>query len=302
MSEGSPGDSAEGPVTDEPVTEGPVIPRAPSWAPRVVAEFLVIVIGVLVALGVEGLRERAEERRILNESLGDIAVELAVNEYTFVNIGERQFPQKVAGLDEVIRVLEGGEVVDTADFFRHFAESAGVAILWPVADRWEALKASGLLRLVRDRSIVREAGDFYSSMTFLREMADRYDTEYPGRALQLLPIELADAQAPLVGFARRDDVLDPTLDFGTPDLRAALLEIRSQAPALLRLARQEMHATVGRWHTTQRIVAERKDLVEALAEWIPPEVAERASEILEDREHFPGLDYVSPRVNTMPGG
>jgi hypothetical protein len=45
-------------------------------------EFALIVVGVLAALLVDALREEAQERRILDEALSDVAAEVEGNAFT----------------------------------------------------------------------------------------------------------------------------------------------------------------------------------------------------------------------------
>jgi len=95
---------------------------------RLLAEGLVIVVGVLVALFVDGIREERVERRMLAESLGDLALEIGGNSETLRRVQEFQIPPKLHSLERVIRVLRGDDpVADTAGFNRAPAVLIGMA-------------------------------------------------------------------------------------------------------------------------------------------------------------------------------
>ena len=67
-----PGDSQDPNDRDEV----PPIPRRTAWWPRAIAEFMVIVIGVLVALAVDRWNADQEDRRLEQTYLASLAADL----------------------------------------------------------------------------------------------------------------------------------------------------------------------------------------------------------------------------------
>ncbi len=91
--------------------------NASTWK-RKLSEFAVMVIGVLVALFVDGVREDIQERSILSEYLGDVAYEIECTDRT-LNRMQSLLPDKMESLGRTVALLDDPafEVADGRAFF-----------------------------------------------------------------------------------------------------------------------------------------------------------------------------------------
>ena len=137
------------------------------WRPlasRLVAEFFVIVLGVLVALGVDEWREGQAEVRREIEYLESLAQDLErdIVEYE----GARDFvAESVRGIDHLLHVI-GGE--QPSDPLPSLAEAVRRAS-WINYPAWtsgtlDELVTSGSIRLIRDPQLKRAILDYYESV------------------------------------------------------------------------------------------------------------------------------------------
>ena len=72
---------------------------------KLAAEFLTIVLGVLIALGVDGWRQDREELKVASEHLSDVTAELRQNLCTVERIRVRHMPRKFENLQTVLDFL-----------------------------------------------------------------------------------------------------------------------------------------------------------------------------------------------------
>ena len=226
-----------------------------------------IVVGVLCALFVDGMREERLERRMLAEALGDLAVEIQGNSETLRRVQERQIPGKVRSLERVIRVLRGDDpVADTLAFIQDLAQSARSIRPWLVDDRYQALRSSGELRLVRDRTVSEELGDFNRAPAILFGMADEIRGDYRKIVHEILPPQLALETSQLAGYV--PDYMSPPAWFeGSPDYSRALRQRRRDE--LLALAQNEAAYVAAYGHALNRYRHEMSGVLEMLEPWRP---------------------------------
>ena len=152
-------------------------------------EFLIIVAGILAALAVDQWRQDREELRILNESLADVAVEIRGNISTVERIQNRALVQKMNGLGTVLRFLSDPQapVDDLMELLKAFAVSARGATPWLVNDRFEALRNSGNLRLLRDANLVNSLVEAYEGPQVLYSQVERLQGTYPTVVNEIIP-------------------------------------------------------------------------------------------------------------------
>jgi len=233
------------------------------------AEGLVIVIGVLSALFVDGIREERLERRMLAESLGDLVVEIEDNSVTVGRVQERQIPSKVRSLERVIRVLRGDDrIADTLAFIQELAKSTRSIRPWLVDDRYQALRSSGQLRLVRDRAVASELGDFNRAPAILFGLANEIRGDYRKVVHEILPPELALDVSQLEGYAP-DYMPTPVWFEGSPDYARTLRDLHGRENEFLALAQNEVAYVAAYAHAVNRYRHEMAAVLGVLDPWRP---------------------------------
>lgn len=243
-------------------------PGGRAVALRLAAEFAVIVIGVLVALGLEEVREDREEQRIVAEALGDIATQIQDTHFTFGVIHASVMPEKMAALERLVGFFreENAPLQDTLLLVEDLRLAMVAGILWLESDRYEALRSSGMLRLVRDPEIAEVLAGAYAAPDVLFGQADRIRSGFAHAATQILPIELAPSRNHMAGYARDFDVPEFA---APPDLEGFVRELRRRRLELLPLARAEVWTTSARWVAIGRLRRSMAIALDALEPWNP---------------------------------
>jgi hypothetical protein len=232
------------------------------------AEGIVIVVGVLSALFVDGIREERMERRMLAESLADVAAEIESNSSTLQRVQERQVPNKTRSLERVIRVLRGDDpIADTLAFIQDLAGSTRSIRPWLVDDRYEALRSSGQLRLIRDQTVANDLSDFHRAPAILFGMADEIRGDYRKVVHEVLPPELALELSQLKGYAPSGMRARPWLQ-GAPDFSRTMSDVHRRKDELLALAQNEAAYVAAYSHAVIRYRWEMSAILELLEPWL----------------------------------
>lgn len=239
----------------------------PTTWKRMLAEGVVIVVGVLSALFVDGIREERLERRMLAESLADVAAEITDNTTTLRRVQRWQVPNKVRSLEAVIRVLKGDDpIADTLAFVEDLAESTRSIRPWLVDDRYEALRSSGQLRLIRDQDVAHELGDFNRAPAILFGMADEIRGDYRKVVFEVLPPEMALELSQLKGYVP-SEMRSRAWFEGAPDLSRTIRDVRRREDELLALAHNEAAYAAAYSHALIRYRGEMSAILEMLEPW-----------------------------------
>jgi hypothetical protein len=145
-----------------------------------ITEFLIVVAGILVALAVDEWRQGREELRILNESLAGVATEIHNNISTVERVQNKAMSRKMQGLETVIRFLSdpNAKADDPEVLLLAFAMSANGATPWIVNDRFEALRNSGNLRLLRNDELAADLTGAYEGPHVLFSQVERIQGTY----------------------------------------------------------------------------------------------------------------------------
>lgn len=158
---------------------------------RAAAEFVVIVFGVLVALGADAWNDtrldRKEEREYLVRLHGEI--ERDTSQYRFVL---DWMDRKEAGLDRLARVFASTTQVipDTAQFLTDIAAASNFG--WnvgPLGGRatYEDLRSSGKLGPIRNRPLRTSIIEYYEDADSEDRRIEARRTEYPRIAYRIMP-------------------------------------------------------------------------------------------------------------------
>ena len=158
---------------------------------RAVAEFFVIVLGVLVALGADAWNDNRLDRKEEQEYLRRLQHELQrdTSQYGFT-LG--WMDRKEAGLDRLERFLKATSpaVSDTAQFLSDLAASSNFG--WnvgPLGGRatYEDLRSSGKLGIIRNHDLRTSVIAYYESADSEDRRIEARRTEYPRIAYRLIP-------------------------------------------------------------------------------------------------------------------
>jgi hypothetical protein len=238
---------------------------------RLLGEFLTIVLGVLVALGVDEWRQGRNELQIAREHLADITVELRQNLCTVERIRALQVPRKMDNLQTVLKFLNDpeAEVKDPTALLKAFARSTVAAQPWLVDNQYQALQNSGNVRLVRKLQPGLSLSGLYEGPEVLFSQDERIQGAYPIVVNELLPAQLQAQFNQLRSYARGFEA--PVLVDET-DLTGAIEAIRARRTELLGLARNEAAVATGHWYALTRISNDLRATLKELERWDPSSV------------------------------
>jgi len=193
-----------------------------------------------------------------------------------------QIPPKLHSLERDIRVLRGDDpVADTAAFVQDLAESARSIRPWLVDDRYQALRSSGQLRLIRDRTVASEMAGFNRAPAVLFGMADEIRGDYRRVVHEILPPELAPELSQLEGYAP-DSMRDPVWFEGSADYARTLRDLRRRGDELLALAQNEAAYFAAYQRALKGYRYAMSAILEILEPW-RPEVRRTPAALQQDR-------------------
>ncbi len=215
-------------------------------------EFLVVVAGILAALGVDNWRQEREEARVAQEHLSALAVEIRNNVETIERIRDRALEPKRQNLTTVLRFLnEPDAAVESAGELLHaFARSTAASTPWLSDNQFQALQNSGDLRLLRDQDLAGKIAGAYAAPEVLLSQVRRIQGNYPAVVNELIPAHLQVEFSQLSGYvaqSRAPAIADDV------DLLRALDAIRARRGELLRLARNEAAVATAQWYALTRL-------------------------------------------------
>jgi hypothetical protein len=233
---------------------------------KFLGEFLTIVVGVLIALAVDGWRQDREELRVASEHLSDVTAELRQNLCTVERIRALQMPRKFENLQTVLHFLNepDADVADPVALLHAFARSTAAAKPWLVDNQYQALQNSGNVRLLRKLQPDLVLSGLYEAPDVLFSQVERIQGRYPVVVNELLPAQLQAEFSQLSGYARGERA--PAL-VDDADLTRAVEAIRARRLDLLALARGEAAVTTGRWYALARLSNDLHSTLQQLARW-----------------------------------
>ena len=237
------------------------------WAPmrRAVFEFLVIVIGVLVALAADEWRQTRAEFRDLEEHLTSVLDEVRDNLSNVSAVRGGISARKIAGLETIIAHLESGDttVSDPDTLLKALADSAAVWRPFVSRNRFDALNTSGLLRLaVGDELRDVLAGTYEVPETLLGQVA-LMQGDYPIVVNEIIPSTYQSSLSGMRSYIVEGTAPEIAIDIGAEDAVELIHEDRAR---LLRLARGEAAVATAVWYALTRIQADFRELEPLLAD------------------------------------
>ena len=193
-------------------------------------EYLIIVIGVLTALGAEAVVERLHENRLSDEAKAAVRAEINVN---LTNLARRAGPN---GTESCIarRLDELEALLDRADATGVWTPPANVDTLGRLeiqTQRWDAAMAAGrasLLSSDEQRAFGRVYVDFARAAEVQRQQSDVWIRLRALAALRRLSPEMSDAARTEISQARDLDVAFQAA-FANANVYAAQLAVKGDA-------------------------------------------------------------------------
>ena len=189
--------------------ESPELGKRIRW---LLGETLVVVLGVLIAIGINDYwnerQERILEREYLSRLLEDVVADIE-----YVSSAKSMLDRKLQALDAIAPVVRGLEPVpsDLETFLRNVALGGlggASSTYWITDTTFEDMKATGSLRLIRDAEMRRTIGRYYGDFdNFFARSRDR-KTGYVSFVHSRLPAELRDDMdfSDMVKFGAADTI------------------------------------------------------------------------------------------------
>ena len=176
--------------------------------PRLLGEFLVIVVGVFVALAGESWYQSWSEGRGLEGYLDRLTGDLAADSAAFEFVLER-LDRKDSHLDATAAVAAGLAEPDSS-LFETLRGTNSFAFRTPTAQRatYDDLIATGNLRLIRDDEVRAGIGGYYDHIEQQWERIDRQRTDYPHMVNRLAPSYWESGALAAAGPRMRQQALD----------------------------------------------------------------------------------------------
>lgn len=211
---------------------------------RLSAEFAVIVIGVLVALGVESWREDVADRALELEYLERLQNDFHVDSVRIASAIEATAVQQ-SHIDAALVALEGSGTSTKDDLLSIFMASRSI-LSREIGATFQELFGTGQLRLVRNSDLRIRLVDFYSYLSIAVVAAPGLDDRIPYRDIVRgeMPPKLQEAIRSCGGERARilelpDTNMVTTCDYGVSQDEATLIldRIRSNPATLPALRR-----------------------------------------------------------------
>jgi hypothetical protein len=225
-----------------------------------IVEFVLIVLGVLVALALDERREDLKARHFLTQQLESIVAEIDGNLKTIDRILTGAVPAKLTALEVVIATLDdpNPQIADLDGFLKELALGSLAADAWLSRSRYDALRSSGNFRIIGDEEIEKSLADTYEGISVLISQIAPMEAGYPELVNQLIP---ATYQVTLNGlsFYVPTGVEAPVVQDFQPkeETIAAIIGERNE---LMRLARAEVAVGTARWYALTRLKMQFEEL------------------------------------------
>ena len=210
-------------------------------------EFVVIVVGVLMALWVDELRDARDAAALEIEYLGSFVTDLEADLAQF-DEAEAWMRRSEAAAATVLALYQGAPPTENTADLVMAVETAGWQA-WPVITRntIDDLRSTGNLRLIRDRSLRRAIAAYYTTIENVSipnaNMRERIWAEYDARVQYVLgPGErLAVLQRPdSFGYGIGSDALEAA---EPPSIEALIAALKAY-PDLERTAGEVLYQTI----------------------------------------------------------
>ena len=220
---------------------------------NLLAEFVVVVAGILVALGIDNWRQHRQELLMVSEHLSDVTLEVSGNLET-IEVVQRALEEKRRALETVIDFLKnepGSPEQAPESVLRAFAVSTQSAVPWLRDNQFQALQNSGNLRLLRNSELANSLASDYAMPEVLFPQVGRLQSAYPAVMQGLLPASMQSSSNPLGAYVPQETNAPSIAD--DEDMTVTLDRIRARRGELLPLARSEAAVCTAEWYALERM-------------------------------------------------
>lgn len=220
---------------------------------NLLAEFVVVVAGILVALRIDNWRQHRQELRMVAEHLSDVALEVSGNVETVEHV-QRALERKRQALETVIAFLknEPGSPDEAPEkVLRSLSVSTQLVAPWLRDNQFQALQNSGNLRLLRNSELANDLADNYAMPEVLFSQVRRLQSAYPAVVQGLLPARMQSSTNPLRNYVHQEK--NAPLIADDEDIAVTLDRVRARRGELLQLARSEAAVCTAEWYALERM-------------------------------------------------
>jgi hypothetical protein len=219
-----------------------------------VFEIFLIVIGVLLALWVDDWRAKLVERKSVQEHLIGIKEEIDGNRWSLHIIRDRELPEQIGALEEVIHVLSqpDTQIDDPESFIRTLMRSAQSPAPWLTQSSFDSFRTSEdfhsdyIPGLARDLAATYEA----PNVLFYRRFA--HNDAYADVISKLVPARYQSAHNEMRGYVPSEFASPIIAD--EESAAQAIAIIINDRTEIVRLARAKAKRLTGKWYALTRII------------------------------------------------
>jgi hypothetical protein len=161
------------------------------------SETLVVILGVLIALGLNDYWTLRQEKIFELEYLRRMQEDIGTDIELIDDFGKRLLERKMKALDAIAPVVRGNTPVpeDVESFLRNVSLGAlggASPTYWTTNTTFEDLKSTGNLRLIRNADLRRKITRYYEEFDGFHTRSRDRKTEYAKTVWSVMPAELRE--------------------------------------------------------------------------------------------------------------
>jgi hypothetical protein len=140
---------------------------------RLAAEFVVIVVGVLVALAADDWRQRLRDREAEVAALMSVQREIEIVQSQYASRLER-YEARRAGLEDLLAIQVDWRAIDPDSIDALLRRTTGAGSVDPADGAMNSLLGSGQLQLISNIELRENLGSWPSELANFKEVEERY--------------------------------------------------------------------------------------------------------------------------------
>jgi len=151
-------------------------------------EIAIVVVGILIAIGLDNWRNSRVEQRLETEYLARLEADVRADTATYNFVG-RAITRKLTALSFADSVMGGGTLSDTLSFLQALVDGSNLGWNQPAlrTTTFQDLQSTGNLRLVRDQELRAQIVAYYTSADGAYDRIRARRTAYGPLTYQLVP-------------------------------------------------------------------------------------------------------------------
>ena len=140
-----------------------------------IGEIILVVIGILIALQINILKDESNEKKVLNELLLGMQADLKAEAERFDFLFD-YYNETTDGIQRIILYQQGRESYSNEELGGYFLHAFDFRKFYKIKTNYQTLSGSGLLQKLKDKKLANEIIDYYSKMN-LEWTLDLYQTK-----------------------------------------------------------------------------------------------------------------------------